>query len=77
MNSTARPTPEELAQAEWRTSLMSSSNGGCLEVAQLGGWVAIRDNEDLGNPPLVVTRHVWICMLDGAKKGEFDPPAIA
>jgi hypothetical protein len=34
------------------------------------GRVALRDNEDLSNPPFVVTRHVWECFLDGAKGGE-------
>jgi hypothetical protein len=60
----------------WFKSSASSANGGCLEVAFLNdGRVAIRDNENLDNAPFVVTRHVWQCFLDGASKGEFDPPA--
>jgi hypothetical protein len=67
--------PDELAGARWFKAIASSANGGCLEVAFLSsGRVAIRDNEDLANPPLMVSGHVWQCWLDGAKKGEFDLP---
>ncbi|MER7069304.1 DUF397 domain-containing protein [Streptomyces albidoflavus] len=60
----------------WVKAQASSATGGCLEVAHLAdGRVALRDNEDLANPPFVVTRHVWECFLDGASKGEFAPPA--
>jgi hypothetical protein len=70
------PKAGPLARARWFKSSFSGDNGGCLEVAFLdGGRVALRDNEDPGNPPFVVSRHVWQCWLDGAKHGEFDPPA--
>jgi hypothetical protein len=60
----------------WFKSSASSANGGCLEVAFLDdGRVALRDNEDLANPPFIVARHVWECFLDGAAKGEFTPPS--
>lgn len=62
--------------ANWFKASSSAANGGCLEAAFLpDGRVAIRDNEDLANPPFVVSRHVWECWVDGAKKGEFDLPA--
>jgi hypothetical protein len=65
-----------LPDADWFKSSFSGGNGGCLEAAFLpDGRVAIRDNEDVGNPPFVVTRHVWQCWIDGAKNGEFDLPA--
>ncbi|GAB2576999.1 DUF397 domain-containing protein [Streptomyces capparidis] len=70
-----RPSPEDLAAAEWFKSSASSANGGCLEIAFFPGWVALRDNEDPANPPFVVTDHVWRCFLDGARGGEFDPTA--
>jgi hypothetical protein len=75
---TRRPVPSDLANAAWFKATASSSSGGCLEAAFLeDGYVALRDNEDTGNPPFVVTRHVWECFLDGAKKGEFDAPTAA
>jgi hypothetical protein len=65
-----------LSNAKWFKSSFSGDNGGCLEVAFLDSRrVALRDNEDLDNPPFVVSRHVWQCWLDGAKGGEFDLPA--
>jgi Domain of unknown function (DUF397) len=68
-----RPAPGQLAGARWFKSSFSGDTGGCLEVAFLdGGQVALRDNEDLSNPPFMVSRHVWQCWLDGAKNGEFD-----
>ncbi|MEV6357998.1 DUF397 domain-containing protein [Streptomyces hydrogenans] len=71
-----RPSPEELDGLAWFKSEASSAQGGCLEVAFLDdGRVALRDNEDLANPPFVVSRHVWTCFLDGANNGEFTPHA--
>jgi hypothetical protein len=65
--------PADLDGAGWVKSSLSSGSGGCLEVAFLpDGKVALRDNEDLDNPPFVVTRHVWECFVGGAKQGEFD-----
>jgi hypothetical protein len=73
---TTRGADGFLPDADWFKSSFSGGNGGCLEAAFLpDGRVAIRDNEDLGNPPFVVSRHVWQCWLDGAKNGEFDLPA--
>lgn len=73
---TTRGADGFLPDADWFKSSFSGGNGGCLEAAFLpDGRVAIRDNEDLGNPPFVVSRHVWQCWLDGAKQGEFDLPA--
>jgi hypothetical protein len=72
--STHQPSqPAGLDGADWFKSSLSSGSGGCLEVAFLpDGKVALRDNEDLNNPPFVVTRHVWECFVGGAKQGEFD-----
>ncbi|MBV9026455.1 MAG: DUF397 domain-containing protein [Streptomycetaceae bacterium] len=74
-SNTGRTEPNYLENAAWFKASASGSQGGCLEVAFLpDGRVAIRDNEDLSNPPFVVTRFVFDCWLDGAKKGEFDLP---
>jgi hypothetical protein len=76
MEPAERPSPHDLDHARWFKSAASSANGGCLEVSfPKTGYVALRDNEDLDNPPLVVTEHVWRCFLDGAGKGEFNIPA--
>jgi hypothetical protein len=77
MTDTSRSTvPDQFADARWFKSSFSNDNGGCLEAAFLpDGRVALRDNEDLGNPPFVVSARVWRCWVDGAKNGEFDLPA--
>jgi hypothetical protein len=76
MNTNSHSKPDHLDGVSWFKATASSADGGCLEAAFLSdGRVAMRDNENLGNPPFVVSRHVWECWLDGAKKGEFDPPA--
>ncbi|MET7536845.1 DUF397 domain-containing protein [Streptomyces sp. NPDC005349] len=65
--------PDYLQGLGWFKASASSGSGGCLEVAfTRDGRVALRDNEDLDNPPFVVSEHVWRCFLDGAVKGEFD-----
>ncbi|MEU1121811.1 DUF397 domain-containing protein [Streptomyces sp. NPDC005879] len=77
MNSNAeRPaSPDHLSGLDWFKSAASSANGGCLEVAFTpDGRVALRDNEDLSNPPFIVSQLVWESFLDGAGKGEFDFP---
>ncbi|MFC9431508.1 DUF397 domain-containing protein [Streptomyces sp. NPDC056987] len=71
------PQVRYYSDLNWYKSTASSATGGCLEVAHLpDGRVALRDNEDLSNPPFVVSRHVWECFLDGAVAGEFAPRTI-
>ncbi|MGX1025487.1 hypothetical protein RKD37_000074 [Streptomyces ambofaciens] len=65
--------PDYLQNLDWFKAEASSGSGGCLEVAFTpDGRVALRDNEDLSNPPFVVSEHVWTCFLNGATNGEFD-----
>jgi hypothetical protein len=74
MTSTSGQHPD-LANVAWFKASASSDNGGCLEAAFLDdGRVALRDNEDMNNPPFIVTAHVWSCFIDGARRGEFDLP---
>jgi hypothetical protein len=74
-DTSGRTASDPLDGARWFKAVASGTNGACLEAAFLtDGRVAIRDNEDLGNPPFVVSRHVWQCWLEGAKNGEFDLP---
>jgi hypothetical protein len=69
-------TPLDLSAVRWFKASASDSANGCLEVAFLpDGRVALRDNEDLANPPFIVCRQVWECFLDGAVKGEFRFPS--
>ncbi|GAA2628325.1 DUF397 domain-containing protein [Paractinoplanes durhamensis] len=66
----------DLAGAEWRTSRKSQNNGGCVEYAQVGAFVAIRDSRNPDREPLIFDANEWDCFLDGAAKGEFPAPAV-
>jgi Domain of unknown function (DUF397) len=63
-----------LTGAEWRKSTKSGNNGGCVEFAQVGAFVAIRDSRNPDRDPLVFDANEWDCFLDGAGKGEFPVP---
>jgi hypothetical protein len=63
-------TPD-LSRAVWHKSAKSGANGGCVEVANLGDSVALRDSKNPDGPVLMFTQFEWDCFLDGAEKGEF------
>lgn len=61
----------ELSGAAWRKSTKSSNNGGCVEVADLGHAVAVRDSKNPNGPALVFTGEQWDAFLAGAAAREF------
>ncbi len=64
---------EELAQAVWRKSTRSGTQGNCVEVAELAdGGFAVRDSKSPNGPVLVFTAAEWDAFVAGAKDGEFD-----
>jgi len=60
-----------LETTTWKKSTMSASNGGCVEVADGGDAIALRDSKNPDGPKLVFTPLEWDCFLDGVHKGEF------
>lgn len=47
----------DLKNAKWRKARRSLSNGGeCVELAGVGGAVAVRDSKDPDGPVLLLTR---------------------
>jgi hypothetical protein len=60
--------------AVWRKSTLSGSNG-CIEVAFVGGQVAIRQSKDPSGPVLTFSPTEWEAFLAGVRGGEFDAPA--
>jgi hypothetical protein len=66
------PSQKELAQARWTKAQASTGSNGCVEVAPLPGWTAVRDSKTPGGPVQLYTPHEWECFLDGAAKGEFN-----
>ena len=57
---------------EWRKSTRSSGNGNCVEFADLGDSVAVRDTKDRGGPTLQFTPDGWRTFVAGTKRGDFD-----
>lgn len=62
---------QDLSQAHWRKARMSIGQGGCVEVADLGAMIALRDSKNPDGPALVFTPAEWDSFLDGARNGEF------
>ena len=50
----------DLSHARWRKSSFSGGGGSnCVEVADAGQAVAVRDSKDAPGPVLVFGQHAW------------------
>lgn len=63
----------DLATVQWKKAELSDSGNGCVELAKLAdGRIALRNSRDPDAPAHVFTKWEIECLLDGAKRGEFD-----
>ena len=61
---------------QWAKSTFSHTNG-CVEVAFVGGQVAVRDSKDRGGPVLRFTPREWRAFLLAVRNDEFTLPTEA
>lgn len=59
------------APLRWVKSSLSG-NGACVELAQAGEFVAIRDSKNKDAPPIICTGQEVRAFLNGAKAGKFN-----
>lgn len=59
----------DLSHAQWRKSSHSGSEGGeCVEVAAVGGYVAVRDSKEPQGPALVVPAGAFAAFVGGVAR---------
>ncbi|WP_344948566.1 DUF397 domain-containing protein [Actinomadura miaoliensis] len=59
--------------SEWRKSSRSGTSGGdCVEVANLGRNIGVRDSKDPSGPKLMLTADAWRALRAGIVDGRHD-----
>ncbi|HEY9392131.1 MAG TPA: DUF397 domain-containing protein [Mycobacteriales bacterium] len=56
----------------WRKSSVSASTGNCVEVADLGLAIGVRDSKNPTGPALRFSRDEFTAFVDAVKDGAFD-----
>jgi hypothetical protein len=56
----------------WRKSSYTSGSGNCVEVADLGDLVGVRDSKHPDGAVILVTRAAWRAFVDAVKRDELD-----
>jgi hypothetical protein len=62
--------PEEHSTAKWRKSRASGGNGACIEVAQSGSFVLVRDSRDQLGARLRFNAAQWVELVERVKYGD-------
>ncbi|MGW7365593.1 DUF397 domain-containing protein [Streptomyces sp. NPDC054841] len=60
---TTVPHDLDLAHARWRKSSYSGGANDCVEIADLGAFVAIRDSKDRRRSPIVCRRSAVVSLM--------------
>ena len=61
-----------MTDLNWIKSKLSDTQGSCVQMAEAGDVVHVRDSKNPAGPMLTFTKTEFAAWLDGAKKGEFD-----
>lgn len=62
----------EIQSVRWFKSTRSTSNGNCVEVADLTSGVAVRDSKDPDGPVLLISTGGWRDFVASLRAGAFD-----
>jgi hypothetical protein len=62
---------ESTRELRWRRAERCNS-ANCVEVAQAGDHVLVRDSKNLHISPIAFTRDEWRVFVAGARAGDFD-----
>lgn len=65
----AAPHDVELAHSQWRKSSYSGGANDCVEVAELGEHVAVRDSKDISSRPLLFSKEAMRALVNGITRG--------
>lgn len=60
------------AEGGWVTSVWSSGNGNCVEVARTPDGVVVRDSKDRNGPVLAFSDGEWNAFVAGTQNGQFN-----
>lgn len=61
-----------MTQPNWRKSSYSSNNNNCVELADAGDTVLLRDSKHPEAGHFTFTRSELAALIAGAKAGEYD-----
>lgn len=56
----------------WQKATASVPSMNCVELADTGDYIALRDSKCPGQPALLFTRAEIAAFVDGVRRGEFD-----
>ncbi|MBV9023723.1 MAG: DUF397 domain-containing protein [Streptomycetaceae bacterium] len=69
MTTHRRPSPEDLAAADYRKSSYSGGGGNeCVEMAEVGTWIAVRDSKDPHGPALAFNAGAWTAFVSDVQR---------
>lgn len=60
--------PVDLTNITWHKSSLSGGDGNCVEVADMGDVMAVRDSRNPEGPRLFLGRNAWSAFVADLKK---------
>lgn len=71
MRGRARVEKVSTARVTWRKSTRSNGSGNCVEMADFGGRVGVRDSKNVAAGVLVFAPVQWSTFVASIKGGQF------